>query len=89
MKVQLSEGPLDGTSVDVDEDSLVEGFPIYLELPSAESRARPARDRRVSEASSSTCTRDLALRAMSRGCRSQPFRFLAVALPPLRPAAFF
>jgi hypothetical protein len=41
MKVQLSEGPLDGTSVDVDEDSLIEGFPIYLELPSAEEPRSP------------------------------------------------
>ena len=41
MKVQLCEGPLDGTSVDVDEDSLIEGFPIYLELPSAEEPRSP------------------------------------------------
>ena len=41
MKVLLNEGPLDGTSVDVGDESLVEGFPIYLELPSAEEPRSP------------------------------------------------
>ena len=57
MKVQLSEGPLDGTAVDVDEDALVEGFPISISsCPAPTSLSRPAKVR-ASEASSSTCTR--------------------------------
>ena len=37
----LSEGPLDGTLVEVGDDSLIDGFPIYLELPTAKEPRSP------------------------------------------------